>query len=87
MTTIRPLVAGNWKMNGLGSSLAELRSLQDRLAERPVPEADVLVCPPATLLTRARDALAGSGIALGAQDCHPLPVSYTHLTLPTILLV
>jgi len=73
VTRIRPLVAGNWKMNGLGSSLAELRSLQDRLAERPVPEADVLVCPPATLLTRACDALAGSGIALGAQDCHPLP--------------
>jgi triosephosphate isomerase (TIM) len=73
VTTIRPLVAGNWKMNGLGASLAELRSLQDRLAERPVPEADVLVCPPATLLTRARDALAGTRIGLGAQDCHPLP--------------
>jgi triosephosphate isomerase (TIM) len=70
---IRPLVAGNWKMHGLGSSLAELRSLQERLAEAPVPEADAMVCPPATLLARARDALAGTPLALGAQDCHPLP--------------
>ena len=40
MRGIRPLVAGNWKMHGLGTSLAELRSLKDRLAEAPVPEAD-----------------------------------------------
>jgi triosephosphate isomerase len=70
---IRPLVAGNWKMHGLGTSLAELRSLKDRLAEAPVPEADAIVCPPATLLARARDVLARSAVALGAQDCHPLP--------------
>ena len=68
----RPLVAGNWKMNGLGASLAELRALKDRLAQNPVPEAEVMVCPPATLMARARDALAGSKIILGAQDCHPL---------------
>ncbi len=73
MGAIRPLVAGNWKMNGLGSSLAELTSLRDRLAEAPVPEADAMVCPPATLLAQARYALRGSAIALGAQDCHPLP--------------
>jgi len=60
-------------MNGLGASLAELKSLHDRLAQAPVPEADVLVCPPATLLAQARYALRGSGIGLGAQDCHPLP--------------
>jgi triosephosphate isomerase len=73
VTAIRPLVAGNWKMNGLGSALAELVTLRQVLAEKPVPEADVMICPPATLLTRAADVLEGSNIALGAQDCHPLP--------------
>jgi triosephosphate isomerase len=72
VTAIRPLVAGNWKMHGLGPSLAELRALRERLAQNPVPEADAMVCPPATLLTRACEILTGSAIALGAQDCHPL---------------
>ena len=73
MTTIRPLVAGNWKMNGLEGSLAELGALREHLAQDPVPGADVMVCPPATLLTLAAKVLAGSEIALGAQDCSPLP--------------
>ena len=77
MTAIRPLVAGNWKMNGLSSALAELVSLKERLAEARVPQADIMVCPPATLLSRAAEVLAGSDIALGAQDCHPL-VSGAH---------
>jgi triosephosphate isomerase len=60
-------------MNGLEASLAELRALVDRLrGEREPPATDIMVCPPATLLTRARDVLAGSPIILGAQDCHPL---------------
>ncbi len=71
-TAIRPLVAGNWKMNGLSPSLAELAELKDHLRRAPVTGADLVVCPPATLLARARDALAGTGIGLGAQDCHPL---------------
>jgi triosephosphate isomerase (TIM) len=70
---IRPLVAGNWKMNGLGSALAELRALQVRLTRGPVPEADIMVCPPATLLSRARDTLGGTPVLLGGQDCDPLP--------------
>ena len=72
MTAIRPLVAGNWKMNGLGGALGELVALRDRLEKAPVPEADVMVCPPATLLSRAAGILADTPIALGAQDCHPL---------------
>ena len=71
-TAIRPLVAGNWKMNGLSPSLAELAALKDHLARAPVARADLMVCPPATLLARARDVLAGTDIALGAQDCHPV---------------
>lgn len=72
VTAIRPLVAGNWKMNGLGSSLSELSALRKHLETTPIPEADVMMCPPATLLTRAREVLEGSTILLGAQDCHPL---------------
>ena len=68
MKAIKPLVAGNWKMHGSGASLAELRSLLNRLAERPIT-ADILVCPPATLLSRAHDLLLGSPVGLGAQDC------------------
>ena len=73
MTAIRPLVAGNWKMNGLSGSLSELSALRKRVDAVPVPQADAMMCPPATLLTRARDVLEGSSILLGAQDCHPLP--------------
>ncbi len=72
MTALRPLIAGNWKMNGLSSSLAELQALRALLVREPVPPADLMVCPPATLLSRAAQVLAASGIALGAQDCHPL---------------
>jgi triosephosphate isomerase len=68
----QPLVAGNWKMNGLAASLAELKSLKERLAQAPVPQAEIMICPPATLLAQARYALTGSAIRLGAQDCHPL---------------
>ncbi|UWQ03626.1 triose-phosphate isomerase [Aliiroseovarius crassostreae] len=62
----RKLAAGNWKMNGLGSNLAELEKLS---AHHATPSCEVLICPPATLISRARDA-AGSQIAIGGQDCH-----------------
>ena len=59
----KKLAAGNWKMNGLTASLAEL----DALAARD-NGCDVLICPPATLITAA---VAHSGeIAIGGQDCH-----------------
>jgi triosephosphate isomerase (TIM) len=71
VSAIRPLVAGNWKMHGLSASLAEVRSLLDRLAEGPRPDADILICPPATLLFQTGVMLSGSTVLLGAQDCHP----------------
>src|SRR4029077_7864177 len=58
-------------MHGLGANLAELKSLQGLLAMEPRPEADVMICPPATLLAQARYFLSKSDILLGAQDCHP----------------
>lgn len=60
-------------MNGLSPALTELKALTALVKQHPVRSADLMVCPPATLLCRARDVLSGSGIALGAQDCHPLP--------------
>src|SRR5882724_7868895 len=65
----RPLVAGNWKMNGLTASVAELADI----ARGDVPRADLMICPPATLLAAFAAAAAGSQIAIGAQDCHAEP--------------
>ena len=66
---LRPLIAGNWKMNGLRGSVAEVEDLKDRLSEK-TPACDLLVCPPATLIMSFVEAARGSAIAIGAQDCH-----------------
>jgi len=65
----RPLVAGNWKMNGLAASVAELEAIMAGVAEK-APAADLMICPPATLISLFAKTAAGSGIAIGAQDCH-----------------
>jgi triosephosphate isomerase len=68
---IRPLVAGNWKMNGLSASLAEARRVQERLGEPGLATgADVMICPPATLVAALALQAAGSRLLVGAQDCH-----------------
>jgi len=64
------LAAGNWKMNGNRAALAELDAL---VAAHPRPAADILICPPATLLAEAAARVVGSAVAIGAQDCHPAP--------------
>ncbi len=65
---MRPLVAGNWKMNGLGAALAEIEAVAGASGEWR-GERDVLICPPATLVARAAVQAAGR-IAIGGQDCH-----------------
>ena len=70
MTT--PLIVGNWKMNGLAADLAEARALAAAVAEDGSPSR-VGLCPPATLLSRMAQVLAGSAIAVGGQDCHAEP--------------
>ena len=68
---IRPLIAGNWKMNGLKASIAEFEAM---LAGAPevAAKADLLVCPPATLVAAlAEKARGAKSLAVGAQDCHP----------------
>jgi triosephosphate isomerase (TIM) len=67
----RPLVAGNWKMNGLRHSAEVLREIAAGYTPGLRAKADLLVCPPATLVHGfARDAV-GTRIAIGGQDCHP----------------
>jgi len=71
MTTRRKLIAGNWKMNGLkADGLALARGLADKLKAGPAPACDLLVCPPFTLIAPVADAVAGSKLAVGGQDCH-----------------
>src|ERR1700686_1851747 len=71
----RPLIAGNWKMNGLRASVSELlaivrdsRDLRERI--------DLMVCPPATLIMPF--AAVANGLPIGGQACHPEPAgAYT----------
>jgi triosephosphate isomerase (TIM) len=67
---IRPLIAGNWKMNGLKSSLVEFEAMLAGASDLAA-KADLLVCPPATLIAGFAERARGSKIAVGAQDCHP----------------
>ena len=70
---IRPLIAGNWKMNGLKASAAELDAMLTG-APHVAAKADLLVCPPATLIAAFAEKARGSKtLAVGAQDCHPKP--------------
>ena len=63
----RKIAAGNWKMNGTQPALDELSALA---AACPEPAVSVVICPPATLLHRAAQAMSDHAIAIGAQDCH-----------------
>jgi triosephosphate isomerase len=64
----RPLVAGNWKMNGVRASAAELGRIVQR--SDAFAKVDLLVCPPATLVMMFVSAAHGSKVAIGGQDCH-----------------
>ncbi len=64
------LAAGNWKMNGLSGDLAEIEEL---IAAHPAPKVEMLICPPATLLSRMADTVGHHPLHLGGQDCHAAP--------------
>ena len=68
MNAVRPLIAGNWKMHGLAAQLDEIETIAASISAMP-PAADVVICIPATLLSRAVGIAAGR-IALGGEDCH-----------------
>ena len=67
---MRALIAGNWKMNGLGEDAKALAEGLKGLAEGGQPSCDLLVCPPFPYLGLVAQTLAGSRIAVGGQDCH-----------------
>src|SRR5580704_3776449 len=76
MMARRPLVAGNWKMNGLAASAGELEAII--AGARGMPNADFMICPPATLLARFAALAQDSRVAIGGQDCHAEPAgAYT----------
>lgn len=67
MTAPTPLIAGNWKMNGLSASLAEAQAVAAGLG---ATRARVAICPPAILIHRMAEALAGQPVLIGGQDHH-----------------
>jgi triosephosphate isomerase len=68
-SNLRPLVAGNWKMNGLSASTAELEKVI-AAAGKVSAKAELMICPPATLVAQFAKAAKGSAVAIGGQDCH-----------------
>jgi triosephosphate isomerase (TIM) len=70
-TLPRPMVAGNWKMNGLKATLGEALAVNRALAAEVEPiGADVMICPPATLVMVMSELVGKGSVKVGAQDCH-----------------
>ncbi len=67
---VRPLVAGNWKMNGTRASLDQIKAMADGVKTPLSDKIEALICPPATLLYVATALCDDSPLAIGAQDCH-----------------
>jgi triosephosphate isomerase len=72
--TRRPLIAGNWKMNGLkADGLALAKGVADGVKQAAWSDREVLVCPPSTLIASIAEAVRGSGVLVGGQNCHAKP--------------
>ncbi|KNY22993.1 triose-phosphate isomerase [Methylobacterium sp. ARG-1] len=69
----KPLVAGNWKMNGTRASIKVVEAIRDGITPELAARVDVLICPPATLIGSCVAATAGSPIAIGGQNLHARP--------------
>jgi len=69
----RPFIAGNWKMNGTSASLAVADAVKAGADAALAARVDLALCPPATLVARLAERLAGSPVAVGGQDCHAKP--------------
>ncbi|MEM5500864.1 triose-phosphate isomerase [Ahrensia kielensis] len=68
-TTPKPLIAGNWKMNGVTSGLTALRTIAEGVSKH-TDKLDGLICLPATMLERGTRLCNGTSLLLGGQDCH-----------------
>lgn len=64
-----PIVAGNWKMNGLSASLAQIEAMTQGFDAALKARVELLICPPATLVGAAIATAAGR-LSIGGQDCH-----------------
>ncbi len=70
MMARHPLVAGNWKMNGLAASIGQLKAVI--AGAKDLANVELMVCPPATLIASFAAVAHGSRVAIGGQDCHAL---------------
>lgn len=68
---IKPLVAGNWKMNGLRASLAEFHKMKAGLGDELADAVDTMICAPATLVAALAEISGKGAPGIGGQDCHP----------------
>jgi triosephosphate isomerase len=66
---MKPLIAGNWKMNGLTADLAEIEAMAAGV--EGLSAAETMICPPALILCEAVRIVAGRPLLIGGQDCHP----------------
>jgi triosephosphate isomerase (TIM) len=66
----KPLIAGNWKMNGTRADLNEIVAMGKATSPQSRAKADLLLCVPTTLLFTASAVVIGTGLRVGAQDCH-----------------
>ncbi len=67
---VKPLIAGNWKMNGFNADLDQIEAVAAAMAVREGVNCDVLICPPATLVAGASALCAKSAVMIGGQNCH-----------------
>jgi triosephosphate isomerase (TIM) len=67
---VRPIIIGNWKMNGLKVAAKEIRALDKAAKAAGKLGCDMMICPPATLISTLSGAAKGTKVAIGSQDCH-----------------
>lgn len=67
---VRPLVAGNWKMNGTREALSQIKAIAEGVSGPLSQKVEALICPPATLLYVSTALATDSPLSIGAQDCH-----------------
>ncbi len=70
MSSIKPLIAGNWKMNGLRAEMDEFAAMAQGLSSELSSKADAMICPPFTLIAALAKHPDRGALAVGAQDCH-----------------
>ncbi len=71
MSSIKPLIAGNWKMNGLRADMDEFAAMAQGFSSELASKADAMICPPFTLIAALANHPDRGALAVGAQDCHP----------------